>query len=492
MFKLTLLFDKKREQLYQVRISVHSSTLKNAGVKLSYREFEQLVRSPRLFDYVDRVYINQKNNKYIVVEDDVKTMYSNPSDNPIISELFTYKREFEDRVKQWMRTKGIPYVAVGEEAPKPQAEPKPECIWLVPRIRVALGLDTHPKPPELLGYMHGCPIVDRSEKVSFGTSKLITDRPFPDFSVPERRGIGKLMLDRAEYLWQWIENQGRLGIIWWSGGIDSTALLVAMIRTSTPDRMRLVKVGLNQRSIAEYPSFFDKYVKKLPFIFVSHNDGQQIDLTSVHITGEIGDQIFGSDYLQACFNGGGRNFIGKKHFDGNIDAPWQDVMSLFVRDQLKERDLPASYKAPMMETYEKLNTGSPIEINSLFDFWWWSNFNLKYTHVANRLQLNTSDIPTASKRVKAFFDTEEFQRWSIANHDKKIKNTWKSYKYPLKRFVYNFNKDIDWFKHKTKVQSLRMGSPPGHLLMDSSYRMFTIVDKENLINTYFGGEDARG
>lgn len=486
MFKLNLFLELDR-----VRITLRSRNLRTAGLTVSRNEFYQIVRSPRLFDYVDRVHIDGAQRKYVVIEDGTKRVFDNPADSSVVSELFTYRVDFEHRFKQWLNAKKVPYWEKGKEAPPPQAEPQPTCIWLVPRIRAILGIDDHIKPPELIGHMHGCPVVDRTGKVKFGTNKIETDRPLPDFSIPERRRLGELILERAEDLWHWIENEGRTGLIWWSGGIDSTAVLVAMLRMSTPERMRLIKIGLNQRSIEEYPLFFDKYVKKLPYIFVSHNDGMQVDLNCLHITGEIGDQIFGSDYLRACFGGGGRNFPGKEHFMGKINAPWQDVMSLFVRDQLDQRGFPSTYHQELMDTYEVLNSGSPIEVKTLFDFWWWSNFNLKYTHVANRIQVNSPDAAVADKRVKAFFDDDSFQRWSIANHDKKIEDTWESYKKPLKRFVYKFTKDKDWFKNKTKVQSLRMGADPRFLLMDSNHQRFSIVDKKNLKKMYFGGEDGR-
>lgn len=486
MFKLTLHIEYNR-----IRVTVNSNNLKHTGFHISRRDFEQVVRRPRLFDYVDSVYINQKRNKYVVVEDGVKTVYAGIADSALISELVTYKNDFENRIKSWMQSNGISFVSKDLVNNASIHTPTSTCMWLIPRARVMLGLDRHIKPPELIGNMHGCPVVDRTGMVKFGTSKLVTDHPMPDFNEIESNTLGYLMVERAEELWQWIEDEGRLGIIWWSGGIDSTALLVAMFKTATPDRMRLIKIGLNERSIEEYPSFFENYIKKIPYTFISHNDGMQIDLTSLHITGEIGDQIFGSDYLRACFGGGGRDFPGKEHFMGNINAPWQDVMSKFVTDQLISKNLPTEYHAELMGIYELLNTKAPLPINTLFDFWWWSNFNLKYTHVSNRLQLNSPDALVASKRVKSFFDSDKFQRWSVSNHDKKIGDTWKSYKLPLKRFVYKFNKDKQWYDNKTKVQSLRMGANPQFILMDSNFKRFGVADKEILISKYFGGKDAR-
>jgi len=487
VFKLDLVIEQ-----YAVRISISTEKITQEDLKVTRKDFEQFVRKPRLFDYIEAVHIDQNQGEYYTVESGTKTTYKNITDNLLISELVTYRNDLQNRAKTWMQENGVPYKELVTFI-KPSIEiPAPTCIWTTPRVRVILGVDPHLEPPEIIGHMHGCAVVDRTGMVNFSTSKQVTDHPMPDFNIKEERSIDEIILERAEILWQWIEKGDKLGMLWWSGGIDSTAMIVAMIQTSTPIRMQLIKVGLNQRSIEEYPLFFNKYIKQLPQMFISHNDGLQIDLDVLHISGEIGDQIFGSDYLRACFGGGGRIFAGQEHFLGNIKAPWEDVMSLFVRDQLLAKNLPAEYHATLMDTYNMLNVNAPLEIVTLFDFWWWSNFNLKYTHVANRLQLNSSNSALAHKRIDSFFDSDTFQRWSVNNHDKKIGDTWKSYKAPLKDFVYSFTKDRDWQKNKTKVQSLRMGVSANTLLMDSNYNRFSVVDKEKLIKAYFGGKDGRG
>lgn len=485
MHELSLFFEH-----YIVRIQIHSNRLQHLKVQVTRKEFDKLVRNPRMFDYVNSVSIQQKKKKYFVTIDNVKTAYVNVADNSILSELITYQDDFTNQFTRLLNSKGLPYLSKNVAVRASEATPAPTCIWTVPRLKVMLGVEKQLAPPEIIGNMHGCPIVDRTGVVAFSTEHVRTDHPMPDFSVKETRSLSHLMLDRAEELWQWIEDEGRMCTVWWSGGIDSTALLVAMIKTSTPDRVRLIQVGLNQRSIEEYPSFHEKYVKRLPCIFVNHSDGTNIDLNSLHITGEIGDQLFGSDYLRSCFGGGGVDFPGRKHFLGALRKPWQDSVSPFVKDQLAAKDLPATHHTALMETYELLNSTSPLEINSVFDFWWWSNFNLKYTHVSNRLQLNAPNAALANERIKAFFDTPTFQRWSVNNHDIKIGDTWKSYKRPLKNFVFKFYKDKNWRDNKLKVQSLRMGVSD-HILMDSNYQCFGIADKEKLINTYFGGVNDR-
>ena len=54
-----------------------------------------------------------------------------------------------------------------------------------------------------------------------------------------------------------------------------------------------------------------------------------------------------------------------------------------------------------------------------------------------------------------FFSAKDFQKWSISNHEFKIKETWKSYKYVAKECIYDFHKDEDYLLNKEKEQSLK-------------------------------------
>ena len=54
----------------------------------------------------------------------------------------------------------------------------------------------------------------------------------------------------------------------------------------------------------------------------------------------------------------------------------------------------------------------------------------------------------------SFYNCSEFQRWSIVNHDLKHKGSWKTYKWPSKEFIYNYNKDADYRDNKLKENSM--------------------------------------
>ncbi len=474
-----------------VTVTYRSDKSKHAGLRLDKKVFLSFVRNPREFDYVQRVLINSRADKYEIVEDNVTKTFSDPSENHTISNLVTYHRDLESRIRGWIRAHKPFFVEESVRIAKQEKPPAPTLMWATPRARVILGIDKVIRPLDLIGLMHVCPIVDRTGTVEFISPHLKTDHPLPDFSVPENRRIMELMLERAEELWRWAEDEGKQLVIWWSGGIDSTAVVIAMLRTSTPQRIKdLLRVGFNQRSIDEYPLFYKKYVKNLPNQYVSHNNGSEIDMTKLHVSGEIGDQLFGSDFLRACFVGGGRDFPGKQAFFGNLRNSWKDPMRQFVSENLTHRNLPADYEPVIMDAYEQLSAAAPIEITSLFDFWWWSNFNLKYTHVSNRIQMGSPDAVWAVQNVKAFFDTDTFQRWSVSNHDKKIKDTWKSYKFPLKNFIGVFTGDEDYRKNAVKVQSLKMHHDPRWVICDSDYIRYGRIDREALKEAYFGGDSG--
>ena len=75
------------------------------------------------------------------------------------------------------------------------------------------------------------------------------------------------------------------------------------------------------------------------------------------------------------------------------------------------------------------------------------------TYVAPTRQ-HMIDRTYVEKRYFPFFMTNDFELWSLNNHDKKIRDTWESYKWPCKEIIYRFTKDADYFESKTKHGSL--------------------------------------
>eukprot|EP00479_Gromia_sphaerica_P004353 TRINITY_DN15112_c0_g1_i1.p1 TRINITY_DN15112_c0_g1~~TRINITY_DN15112_c0_g1_i1.p1 ORF type:complete len:105 (+),score=8.93 TRINITY_DN15112_c0_g1_i1:68-382(+) len=70
------------------------------------------------------------------------------------------------------------------------------------------------------------------------------------------------------------------------------------------------------------------------------------------------------------------------------------------------------------------------------------------------------------------FRTEDFQKWSLANHAVKMpdKNKWETYKLPLKEYIYDLTNDKEYFKVKVKVGSLRH-TPSKNFAIDSNFNI---------------------
>ncbi len=86
--------------------------------------------------------------------------------------------------------------------------------------------------------------------------------------------------------------------------------------------------------------------------------------------------------------------------------------------------------------------------------WWW-NFAVKWQEITYR---SLSDLRDGAsfRNIRHFFQTDDFQRWSIANPDLKIRDSLESYKWPAKEFIYGFAGDAGYRDHKIKVGSLRV------------------------------------
>jgi hypothetical protein len=55
----------------------------------------------------------------------------------------------------------------------------------------------------------------------------------------------------------------------------------------------------------------------------------------------------------------------------------------------------------------------------------------------------------------AFFNAPQFQIWSMTKHHLKHKGTYKTYKWPSKQYIYDFNPDNNYLNNKTKEKSLK-------------------------------------
>lgn len=226
--------------------------------------------------------------------------------------------------------------------------------------------------------------------------------------------------------------------VMWSGGIDSTAVLTAILRNWPKSDLERVTVLCDNNSIKENRNFFAIVAKNFKILPSSHQMEKYCKLGYV-VTGELNDQLFGSEVVGKCVETWGESAI---HDDWKVVAP--KLFSL----------LSPEYGAEAYDNYRQIAFESHFELQTTQDFFWFLNFTQKWQHVQLRMLISTSwtDPKTYFLNLCSFFDTEYFQIWSIHNQNKKIQDTWLSYKYIAKEYIIDYSKD-ESFKNKLKIAS---------------------------------------
>ena len=232
----------------------------------------------------------------------------------------------------------------------------------------------------------------------------------------------------------------------YSGGIDSTTALASLLKFWPKDFLERLVIYMNSESIKENPSFFlDHIMNKFPiFSSFSEISSKLVSEDALLITGELGDQLFGSDML-----GPGSTAFG----DETLHQSYEKYTPLYINAYL-ENDTEGTGER-IFSVIKDIVTESPIPIKTTFDFFWWLNFSQKWQNVKFRyLERNIWSLKaTYGNHILHFFDTPEFQHWSLDNHDLKIGKGWADYKIAAKNFLYNFTKNSE-MKDLRKVLSL--------------------------------------
>lgn len=270
---------------------------------------------------------------------------------------------------------------------------------------------------------YGAAILDRTNTVDFGFNyKTITPIPeliqYSETFAQTADSTGWALVNRAE-------QEDCLINLMWSGGIDSTVALVSIIKTGKTDRLRVL---LSAASIEEYPLFFNTFIKDKLNYSLSNDPKAELTVKDINVTGEIGDQLFGSAAILKAYE------------SGKLFSPYAEYMHKGFLRKLE----PQVAKCP-------------VELTTTFDFLWWFNFSMKYQNVQLRIY---PSVQLPYGKITHFFDTTEFQLWSLNNPDKKIKTTPESYKFTAKDYIYEFTKDAEYRDNKLKVGSLKIGGIP--------------------------------
>jgi hypothetical protein len=251
----------------------------------------------------------------------------------------------------------------------------------------------------------------------------------------------------------------------YSGGIDSTAVMTAFLRQRDYTKLRnQLVVCMSIDSITENPVFYNTFIRNKFNIVPSDNFASMFDGKCIIVGGEHNDQLFGSDIVGKALTMFPMSDIAASHSNGLLKK-------FLVGRGMAEK--AADWWTDMLMWHSKQ---APCEVKTNYELLWWLNFSFKWQTVWFRILLRVDprfhknlNPVWLQKHFHHFFTTEDFQKWSMLNPDKKIKDTWMSYKYTAKDYIYDFNKDQYYRDNKSKRGSL--------------YRLFIHKNTPNAITT---------
>ncbi len=273
------------------------------------------------------------------------------------------------------------------------------------------------------------------------------------FPIPSLRPIRKTFEDicneRACELLARSDTQKVPLYVMWSGGIDSTLVLISLLKHATPEQKAKITVLLSEESIRENPNFYANHVNGTLAVDSSILFPYILGTKALFVSGEHNDQLFGSDIVAKVI----------LRFDTSvIHKPYdRQMIFTFFNEKIVDEKTTNFY----LDMFERLKDAAPVDIKTNYEYFWWINFSLKWQSVYMRTLSYTGarNVPSITDEYlhtyyAPFYCTDDFQLWSMNNMDKKIKDEWRTYKWPCKDIIYEYTKDADYRDNKLKKGSL--------------------------------------
>jgi hypothetical protein len=241
--------------------------------------------------------------------------------------------------------------------------------------------------------------------------------------------------------------------VMWSGGIDSTVVLVSLLKhIATPEQLMVL---MDRNSFAENREFYRRFIKDKLRVESVWPMNKVVKADRIVVTGELNDQLFGFDLSRAPRDGHKVFRLMHEPYRPQTGIGWLMKMGMTI---------DAARKWYEVVDYSARN--APCEVVTLFDLLWWVNFAWKWQYVSLRLPARQNGPAARSLLINGhmqhFFDSDPFQRWSMAApHAAKIGMTWPSYKRVAKKIIVDFDHNEDYFRNKVK-------RPSGKLMGDST------------------------
>ena len=297
---------------------------------------------------------------------------------------------------------------------------------------------------KLIYFQIGVSLIDRSDQFTFPIKTILTPEDKLPVYVNSNLTYKDCCIKKAQELINIHNATGHSIYLMYSGGIDSSVMLASFIELlGVEEASKRIKIVLTHESIIENPGFWSKFIR--PNFTVVNSLTYRPDKNSITVLAELNDQLFGSDIIKSIYAYGGNNAINNPATFGNLF----DFLS-------KQTNMPDDFTEIWTNLLISSFENFPRSDKTLWDIFWWYNFVFKWTNVKYRYIMYTDVLysPEVIKNnVFNFYDSTDFQLWSMNNKEPKHLGTIESYKHTAKKMFVDITGLTEYIK-KVKKGSL--------------------------------------
>ena len=302
------------------------------------------------------------------------------------------------------------------------------------------------------------------------------DSCMPDYCAGFNLTWEEITDQRAKEIEQLIL-QGKQLVIFWSGGIDSTCMVTAVLKNFHKANLSQVIIACTWDGVIENPVFYHDFI--LPnFRTVDTNqfinNDMKTDPNLIVVEG------FGADTLTTCVNPSIDRYMSVRN-GKLLTRSWRQP------DQLLQGLEQISGSKEFAKWYYEKNCQSIASINipieTYFDFLWWIGFDCEYYVWALHAWFfcyQHLDIPyhEFKGRCIGWYRNNNYQQWAMNNNGPNVKHglTLGSFKKHVKKYIYDYDKNEFYWRYKTKIIS------KGRKYNNSDQKPFAITDNFEILH----------
>jgi hypothetical protein len=232
-------------------------------------------------------------------------------------------------------------------------------------------------------------------------------------------------------------SSGKIYILW-SGGLDSTVLIISMLKAGV-DKQKII-IACNPDGLKENYNFYRKFILPNFKVIASEKLMQQASTVGINdgiiLNGDPADALYGIDLSLNLAALHGVEFLKNP-------CSRELITDYFISQGMKEKSANCWYDFFMSSSNQ-----SPRQIKTLSDFSWWITFNHRWQSANEKIKLRIQN----DSNYKTFFGNTDFQNWACYRDNSSVK-TLKDFKLEIKKIIYDYTKDQDYFDNKIKLHS---------------------------------------